>query len=80
MKRIALLAAAFLAATATLTASDPPSGKKEVGIFYFVWMGQHPSEQTGNYDITKLLAEHPDDLYATKGTPLSPLHKYHFWS
>ncbi len=80
MKRIALLAAAFLAATASLLASDAPSGKKEVGIFYFVWMGQHPSEQTGNYDITKLLAEHPDDLYATKGTPRSPLHKYHFWS
>lgn len=54
--------------------------KKDVGIFYFVWMGQHPSEQTGNYDITKLLEEHPEDLYDVKGTPLSPLHKYHFWS
>ena len=56
-----------------------PSGKKDVGIFYFVWMGGHPTEQTGIYDITKLLATHPDDLYDTKGTPLSPLYKYHFW-
>ena len=54
--------------------------RKEVGIFYFVWMGQHPTEQTGNYDITKLLEEHPKDLYDVKGTPLSPLHKYHFWA
>ena len=36
MKRIALLAAAFLAATASLFASDAPSGKKEVGIFYYL--------------------------------------------
>ncbi len=54
--------------------------KKEVGIFYFVWLGQHPTEQIGNYNITELLANHPEDLYNTKGTPLSPMYKYHFWA
>ena len=68
-----------LALSAGVTASGR-NDRKEVGIFYFVWLGQHPSEQTGNYDITQLLENHPDDLYDTKGTPLSPLHKYHFWT
>ena len=54
--------------------------KKDAGIFYFVWLGQHPTEQTGNFNITELLENHPEDLYNTAGTPLSPLHKYHFWS
>lgn len=84
MKKILTLLPLLLLVLADLPAAKagniPGPGKKEVGLFYFVWLGQHPSEQTGNYDITQLLANHPEDLYDTKGTPLSPLHKYHFWS
>ena len=72
--------AAFLLLGGVALADPLITKEKEVGIFYFVWLGQHPSEQTGNYNITELLANHPEDLYDTKGTPISPLHKYHFWA
>ena len=72
--------AAFLLFGGVALADPLITKEKEVGIFYFVWLGQHPSEQTGNYNITELLANHPEDLYDTKGTPISPLHKYHFWA
>lgn len=37
----------------------PPRDGKVVGIFYFIWLGQHGVG--GPYDITKLLAANPDD-------------------
>lgn len=78
MRRVLLLLLLFSASLPLPAQTDP--ARKEVGIFYFAWLGQHPGEQTGIYDITRLREGHPSDLYDTKGTPLSPLHKYHFWS
>ena len=75
-----LLVILLLLSASFLLPAQTDAGRKEVGIFYFAWLGQHPSQQTGIYDITRLHAEHPGDLYDTAGTPLSPLHKYHFWS
>lgn len=75
-----LLVILLLLSASFLLPAQTDAGRKEVGIFYFAWLGQHPSLQTGIYDITRLRAEHPGDLYDTAGTPLSPLHKYHFWS
>ena len=40
------------------TCGGPRPGKY-VGIFYFTWLGQHSTG--GPYDITKILAENPDD-------------------
>lgn len=37
----------------------PPRVNKTVGIFYFLWLGQHGTD--GPFDITKLLAENPDN-------------------
>jgi len=59
--------------------AQAPAAKKDVGIFYFVWLGQHPDQQKGIYDITKLLKEAPEDLWSVKGTPKSPANQFHFW-
>lgn len=56
------------------------SGEREgkyVGIFYWVWNGQHNGG--GIYDITKLLKESPEDLWNVNGTSKSPLYQFHFW-
>jgi len=37
----------------------PPRSNRHIGIFYFLWLGEHGTG--GPYDITKLLAENPDD-------------------
>lgn len=52
---------------------------RDVGIFFFTWMGMHPEGQTGIYDISKLLLERPDDLWNPQGTKYSPAGKYHLW-
>ena len=79
MKRLLItLATALIVAFPVLSQENVP-GKKYVGIFYFVWLGQHPAQQDGIYDITKLLKESPDDLWNVEGTPKSPAQKYHFW-
>lgn len=62
-----------------MVGGEKKSGEKYVGIFYFTWLGQHPSGQKGIFDITKLNQKKPQDLFDKKGTPESPLGQYHFW-
>ncbi len=50
-----------------------------VGLFYFAWLGQHGREMGGEYDISKLIDERPNDLWNTGGTVNSPVGAYHFW-
>ena len=54
-------------------------GNRDVGMFYFVWLGQHPESTTGIYDITELQLNRPDDLWNASGTKYSPAGKFHFW-
>jgi len=73
----------IIALAALLMLAGPVFGQskdKYVGLFYFVWLGQHPSQQNGVYDITKLLKEAPDELMELKGTPKSPANQFHFWA
>ena len=51
-----------------------------VGMFYFLWLGQHSGEQNGIYDITKITENgaNMDAFYYTNDAS-SPLNKYHFW-
>ncbi|MDR1891416.1 MAG: hypothetical protein LBQ48_00145 [Oscillospiraceae bacterium] len=50
---------------------------KEVGLFYFLWNGQH---SRGNiYDITKIFEKDPDIFWA-ENTPESPETAFHYWS
>ena len=57
MKKFLLSLAAVLLLSAGVFAQE--SGRRDVGIFYFVWLGQHPSQQTSIFDISKLLKEAP---------------------
>lgn len=50
----------------------PPREDKTVGIFYFLWLGQH--SRTGPWDITKLLEENPDD------PQYGPPGHFHHWA
>ena len=79
MKKILLSFAAALLLATSVSAGETGK-KKDVGIFYFVWLGQHPGQQNGIYDISKLLKEAPEDLWAApEGTPKSPAGQFHFW-
>lgn len=50
--------------------------EKEVGIFYFVWHGEH----TPNiYDITKLNETKPEELWSTANSTVSPLNVMYYW-
>ena len=55
--------------------------QRYVGLFYFTWLGYHGSEMSGIYDVSKLIDEDPDALWAidSRDTTVSPLGKYHFW-
>ncbi len=50
---------------------------KTVGIFYFLWLGQHHTE--GPYDITRILAGHPDALGRPTSPPWGPEYRFHHW-
>lgn len=46
---------------------------KIVGVFYYIWLGGHPSQMTGIHDITKILKTNPDNpAWGAKG-------QYHHW-
>ncbi len=47
---------------------------KTVGLFYFVWLGQHGT--TGIYDNSKI--DHAA-LFSTAPNDLTPMNQYHFW-
>ena len=49
----------------------PPKENKQIGMFYFSWLGQHGTD--GPYDITKLLAKNPDK------PEWGPEGKFHHW-
>ena len=57
---------------------DVASSDRLVGMFYFVWHGQHTPQ--GIFDVTKLNKEHPQDLWEIKDSPLSPYDVFHYFS
>lgn len=50
----------------------PPREGKVVGLFYFIWLGQHST--SGPHDISRITAENPDD------PQWGPVHHFHHWS
>lgn len=65
----------------TYESSDGRADNKYVGIFYFLWHGQHQGAgQNGIYNITELLENDPDSLWDNAVTnKISPLNTYHYW-
>lgn len=55
---------------------DPRPGKS-VGLFYFLWLGQHRT--AGPYDITRILATQPEALRRPTTNPWGPEYHFHHW-
>lgn len=55
----------------------PPRKDRFVGIFYFLWLGEHG--RTGPWDITKILAADPDALNNPSSPPWGALYAPHHW-
>lgn len=56
--------------------SNVAESEKDVGVFYFVWHGEHTSNI---YDITKLNESNPDELWSTANSTISPLNVMYYW-
>lgn len=54
-----------------------PRGDRTVGIFYFLWLGEHI--QGGPFDVTKILAADPDAMQKPDSPLWGPLHAPHHW-
>ncbi len=49
----------------------PPDPNRTVGLFYFLWLGQHGTR--GPFDITEILRKDPNN------PQYGPVHTYHHW-
>ena len=64
----------------TFFSADSENDELYVGMFYFLWLGQHSGEQNGIYDISEITDEGKDlDAFYYTNNADSPLDKYHFW-
>jgi hypothetical protein len=57
--------------------ADKPRRGRFVGIFYFLWMGQHGTD--GPYDISRILAEDPGAMLKPDSPLWGPQNHYHHW-
>ncbi|MBW3637272.1 MAG: hypothetical protein KY445_12555 [Armatimonadetes bacterium] len=55
----------------------PPRAGKVVGIFYFLWLGQHGTQ--GPFDITKITAHAPNAINEPENSLWGPLYAPHHW-
>ena len=56
---------------------DAYNTEKHVGIFYFLWMGEHGDH--GALDMTKIMAEGGDDAKKSSYKGWGPVGAMHFW-
>ncbi len=52
--------------------------EKEVGIFYFLWLGT-PSHFQDIYDVSEIILQYGKDKVLYEDTPISPLLQPHWW-
>ncbi len=57
--------------------TGPPRSNRTIGLFYFLWMGAHVNG--GPYDVSKILAAHPDAMQDKEHPAWGPMHAMHFW-
>lgn len=55
----------------------PPRPGKIVAMFYFLWLGQHGD--AGPFDITQILAAHPNAMSDPDDPLWGPIHVPHHW-
>ncbi|MBP5308522.1 MAG: hypothetical protein J6Z34_05260 [Clostridia bacterium] len=55
--------------------------RRDVGIFYYLLNGNHPSIETEIYDISVILKEHPELVFdkSAASSRISPLNQQHWW-
>ena len=59
-------------------AVSAPRENKQVGMFYFIWLGQHGAQEI--YDISKIRPEYGDEVTFHKDVPgISPANNFHWW-
>ncbi|MBL7647163.1 MAG: hypothetical protein JNK74_13330 [Candidatus Hydrogenedentes bacterium] len=58
----------------------PSKPDRFVGIFYFLWNGQHDGSTEGPFDVSKIMAAHPDALQTPTSPPWGPAGHMHFWN
>ncbi len=62
----------------TVEAAAGKKEKRDVGIFYFLWLGQPYA--TGIYDVSKIIEEHGKDIvFHEEGGEISPNGQAHWW-
>lgn len=54
-----------------------PREDRYVGIFYFLWLGQH--DTSGPYNITEILAENPEAVHDPEHASWGPRGAFHHW-
>lgn len=62
----------------SIKAGDAVNDGRDVGLFYFLWLGQHPAEQKGVYDISKFEQECEWEILDPY-SEVSPSKQYHHW-
>lgn len=77
MLSICLAALAALAPIADSAADGAREGERLVGLFYFLWLGEHGRQ--GPYDVTKILAADPDAGRKPGSSQWGGIGVYHHW-
>ena len=54
-----------------------PREDRYIGLFYFTWLAQHG--KNGPFDITKIVAEHPDAILDVTHPAWGPVSAFHHW-
>jgi hypothetical protein len=58
----------------------PVRENRTVAMFYFLWHYQHLNEQADPYDISKILAKHPEAIHDAKHPAWGPQNYYHHFA
>jgi hypothetical protein len=58
--------------------AGPPRKDRFVGIFYFLWSGQH-NHGDKVYNVMEILEKHPDAMQTPASPPWGPEGAMHFW-
>ena len=77
MKRIVILAVSLFSYFHSSTFAYPAEGGGQVGLFYFLWLGEHGRK--GPYDVTKILEADPRAGDRPDSPMWGPWGAYHHW-
>ena len=75
--RLLRVVAMVAAAAAGFSAGAAPEKERLVGLFYFLWLGEHGRQ--GPYDVTKILAADPDAGRKVDSSVWGGVGVYHHW-